>query len=76
MNMKAQEKDIWYVTFGSAHHHELNGRVFDKDCIAVVRGTRKRIFQLFGCQFCFDYRKSEFDENSLEYFKRGFVEAE
>ena len=31
-----------YVTFGQAHVHNINGVIFDKDCVAVVEGGREK----------------------------------
>jgi hypothetical protein len=44
-----------YVTFGHSHMHRINGNIFDKDCVAVVSGDRKKVFELFGDKFCFEY---------------------
>ena len=67
-----------YVTFGQSHIHEINGTIFDKDCVAVISSDtalegRKRAFELFGPKFCFEY----FDEvPEMRFFPRGLISVE
>lgn len=44
-----------FVTFGQTHVHSINGKTFDKDCVAVVSGDRDKVFEIFGTKFCFEY---------------------
>jgi len=37
-----------FVTFGQVHKHEIDDKLFDKDCVAIVDGDRERVFELFG----------------------------
>ena len=30
-----------YVTFGQTHVHSVNGKIFDKDCVAVIKANSK-----------------------------------
>lgn len=67
-----------YVTFGSAHRHEIGEEVFDKDCVAVIECEdeyegRARAFALFGPKFCFEYHENKFTESSMQYFPRGKI---
>ena len=63
-----------YVTFGQAHVHSINGKTFDKDCVAVLEGTRDDVFNTFGQQFCWEYDETEFDFDSLnEFYPRGLI---
>ena len=68
-----------YVTFGQAHAHAVNGKTFDKDCIAVVNGDRAKVFELFGDKFCFEYSEAEWQEQVMDakmhYFPRGYLEV-
>jgi len=65
-----------YVTFGQNHIHEINGKTFDKDCIAVVNGDREKVFKIFGSKFCFEYPEEFWREkNIMNYFPRGYVEV-
>ena len=67
-----------YVTFGSDHRHEINGVIFDKDCVAVIEGedagaNREKAFELFGPEFCFEYPEKYFNHDSMHYFPRGYI---
>ena len=69
-----------YVTFGQTHTHSINGRTFDKDCVAVIESNsasegRKKAFDTFGPKFCFEYSEDEFDFDSMRYFPRGLIEV-
>lgn len=69
-----------YVTFGFDHVHSVNGRTFDKDCVAVIKSNsaaegREKAFEIFGKQFCFEYPEDYFDFSSLDrYYPRGLIE--
>lgn len=70
-----------YVTFGYNHIHEINGEIFDKDCVASIpcenrAQGREKAFELFGGRFCFEYHENEFDRRDLEFYPRGIVEVE
>ena len=70
-----------YVTFGQSHRHEINGKVFDKDCVAVIESDsalagRGKAFELFGQKFCFEYPEDRFDPGIMRYFPRGFTHVE
>ena len=70
-----------YVTFGLDHRHEINGKVFDKDCVAVIVGenatvNREKAFELFGPRFSFEYPEAFFNEDMMSYFPRGYVYVE
>lgn len=69
-----------YVTFGTMHKHEVNGRVFNKDCVAVIHSGsasegRALAFEYFGPAFCFEYPEDYFDVGIMRHFPRGFVEV-
>jgi hypothetical protein len=69
-----------YVTFGQDHRHEINGKVFDKDCVAVIEGAdavtnRLKAFELFGPKFCFEYPEDQW-HGKMEYFPRGYIPVE
>ncbi len=54
-----------YVTFGQTHAHSVNGKTFDKDCVAVIK-TEK----------AWEGRDKEeyWKENEqLKYFPRGYI---
>ena len=42
-----------YVTFGQVHHHEIDGVVYDQDCVAEIEAPdfaagRTIAFEAFG----------------------------
>lgn len=65
-----------FVTFGQDHIHGIGGKIFDKDCVAIVHGDRDKVFELFGDQFCFEYPEDRWDERDLRLFPRGYVEVD
>jgi hypothetical protein len=64
-----------FVTFGYDHWHEINGKVFDKDCVAIVNGDRDKVFEIFGDQFCFEYEEQYWIDDDMRYFPRGYIEV-
>ena len=69
-----------YVTFGQDHAHSVGGRLFDKDCVAVINHNlpeegRKLAFEYFDGKFCFEYPESHWDDASMKYFPRGYIEV-
>lgn len=67
-----------YVTFGQVHIHSVNGKTFDKDCVAVIESEsaargRKLAFQYFDRKFCFEYPEDHFDMDDMKYYPRGFI---
>ena len=64
-----------YVTFGQGHKHKINGKTFDKDCVAVVYGDRDEVFRIFDRNFCFEYSEEYWEERKMEFFPRGYIEV-
>ena len=69
-----------YVTFGQVHVHSVNGKTFDKDCVAIIyarseREGRDKAFEYFGTKFFTTYFESQWDEANLKYFPRGYIEV-
>lgn len=69
-----------YVTFGQDHIHKINGKVFDKDCVAVITHSlrsegREMAFEFFNGKFCFEYPEDHFDTKIMHHFPRGFINA-
>lgn len=67
-----------FVTFGQVHRHEINGKVFDKDCVAVIHHElpeegRKLAFKYFDRKFCFEYPEEHFDALEMEWYPRGLI---
>lgn len=70
-----------FVTFGQRHIHKIGNKVFDKDCVAVIKSFdeqsgRDLAFEYFGDQFFTTYFEDKFDKNNMTYFPRGFIDVE
>ena len=66
----------WYITFGQIHAHSVNGKTFDKDCVAVINGETPEQCD----KMAFDLFDGKFHEHSdsvppMEYYPRGFIEV-
>ena len=58
-----------YVTFGHNHTHHIDGKTYDKDCVAVIYANdeiegRNLAFKIFGTKFCFEYPENSSDARS------------
>lgn len=62
-----------YVTFGQTHTHSINGKIFDKNCVAVVHGDREKVFEIFGPTFYFEYPEDTWDDKNIKYYPRGYI---
>jgi len=67
-----------YITFGQTHVHEINGKLFDKDCVAVIEVSnpsegRARAFQAFGPVFCMEYFEEEWSDSWMRNYPRGYI---
>lgn len=77
---KEQTIDI-VVTFGSIHKHEIDGLVFDKDCVALIECKdweegRARAFETFGNQFSTTYPIDGYYWKEVDVkrnFPRGYI---
>ena len=69
-----------YITFGQVHAHSVNGKTFDKDCIAVIEAEgenegRAAAFEYFGDKWFTSYTEDTFPPESKNYFPRGFIDV-
>ena len=69
-----------FVTFGQDHAHAVAGKTFDKNCVAVIHHTkpeegRKLAFAYFDKKFCFEYPEDRWNEESMKYYPRGYIEV-
>jgi len=65
----------FYVTFGQVHVHKINGKTFDKDCVARIKArdmgeAHDMAMALFNGVFCFVN-----EEPHLEFYPRGIIDA-
>jgi hypothetical protein len=68
-----------FVTFGQIHVHSVNGKTFDKDCVAVIYCNdeshgRALAFEYFGNKWHHGYFNT-YPVGMMEYFPRGFIEV-
>ncbi len=66
----------WYITFGQIHVHSVNGKTFDRNCVAVINGATAE-----ECDArAFEWFDGVFHEHSaelppMEYYPRGLIEV-
>ena len=66
----------FYVTFGQVHVHSVNGKTFDKNCVAGIRArtraeAHEKAMKIFNGVF-----HSVQDEPHLEYYPRGIIDVD
>jgi hypothetical protein len=67
-----------YVTLGYDHVHLIDGKILDRDTVAVFEAEsaqkgREKAFELFGAKFCFEYHDTKWKESNMQYFPKGYV---
>lgn len=67
-----------YVTFGQIHCHNIDGKILDKDTVAVIPSKseeqgRQRALELFGTRFFTTYYDDQWNESNLFYYPKGYV---
>ena len=77
--MKNNELKKHYVTFGQKHVHSIVGKTLDKDTVAVFyafdsQDGRQRAFNFFKDKFFTDYHDTQWKEENLLWFPKGYVE--
>lgn len=60
-----------YITFGQEHVHKIDGKTFDKDCVAEVNLPEEEARAIFMPKFCFSY--TDLSKIDMSYFPRGLV---
>jgi hypothetical protein len=68
----------YYFTFGQGHRHEVNGVIYDHNCVVEIEAedsdkAREKMFSVFGDKWSMQY---ESISNHLEYFPRGIIRLE
>ena len=69
-----------YITFGQIHVHSVNGKTFDRDCVAEIKCKsyeegRKKAFEFFGDKWHNCYAADEFNHDILSYYPRGVIDV-
>lgn len=67
----------YYVTFGQVHTHSVNGKTFDKDCLAEIEAETQRdahanAMNIFEGKFHRCLTEKEAKE-ALHFFPRGII---
>ena len=66
-----------YITFGQSHKHAIDGKLFDKNCVARIPHHpddygRDIAFKLFGKKWALAYSKEQITPD-LHLFPRGII---
>jgi len=69
----------YYITFGQVHVHSVNGKTFDKDCLAEIEAetreeAHKEAMDIFEGVFHQCLPESELQRIS-QYFPRGIIKV-
>ena len=69
-----------FITFGQVHTHSVEGKTFDKDCVACIIHDEKVngrdiAFQLCGDKFMTSYTMKDL-ETIMNFYPRGVIEVE
>lgn len=69
----------YYITFGQVHVHSVNGKTFDKDCLAELEAesneeAHKMAMDIFKGVFHQCVGEDKLEE-FLEYFPRGVIKV-
>ena len=70
-----------YVTFGLGQVHKINGNILDEDTVAVYEANsnaegREKAFEYFGKKFFTDYHDTDWNEDKLKYYSKGYVKID
>ena len=68
----------FYITFGQIHVHSVNGKTFDKDCVAEIEAESNSeahgiAMDVFNQKFHQCFNEDKLEEN-MPYFPRGIIE--
>ncbi len=66
-----------YISFGQVHVHKVNGKTFDKDCLALIKAQtelegRNMAFKVFGASWFTSYTTKP----DMKFFRRGVIPLE
>lgn len=70
-----------FVTFGSDHNHEINGKKVGFRTVARFDADnseqgRMIAFELFGPKFCFEYTENNWKPSDIKYYPDGYVDLD
>jgi hypothetical protein len=69
-----------FVTFGQIHVHSVNGKTFDKNCVAAIKCKDRAhgielAFEYFGGTFHNTYLNEDMSPELLKYYPRGIIDV-
>ena len=69
----------FYVTMGQIHVHSIDGNMIDKNCVVRFKCNscnegRNKAMELFGRKFCFTYFDTDWNEEDMKYYPRGYID--
>lgn len=67
------------ITFGQNHTHRINGKTLDCDCVGVITADTheeadRLAFEWFDGKFHQHVPDTHWDDDSMKYYPRGYVE--
>ena len=67
----------FYITFGQIHVHSVEGKTFDKDCLAEIeaetnREAHDKAMKIFNKKFHNCHNEDKLPE-IIDYFPRGII---
>lgn len=70
----------YYITFGQVHTHSVNGKTFDKDCIAEIQAetgieAHEKAMKIFNSVFHQCLPESKLNE-ALPCYPRGIIKVD
>ncbi len=70
-----------YVTFGTAHHHNIDGNRLHAGTVARFEADspsegRKKAFELFGPQFSMEYHEGQWNKIEMIFYPDGYVDID
>ncbi len=71
-----------YVTFGQTHVHSIDGKTFDRNCVARILSDnyadgRKKAWKYFKGIFGTSYQDEQWEKNedkNMLFFPRGYID--
>ena len=70
-----------YITFGQVHVHSVEGKTFDKDCVACIIHDEKvngrdLAFELFSDKWHQSFEHDHVQDICMKYYPRGIIEVQ
>lgn len=67
-----------YITFGQIHTHSINGKTFDRNCVALIEAEdhnagRKIAFEHFSDKWHQSLEDKDITDEFMSYFPRGLI---